>query len=88
MIARYGRWAYNAMARSYLAFFSPDALMSLGDWPGAERKDYRYYWTERFELDLSEDAAHADLLSHVFPWAGPLLASLEVGAYPKPRGMG
>jgi hypothetical protein len=44
VIARFGKWLYAAMYKSYLMFFKPEGLLAMGNWPRAAQKDFQTYW--------------------------------------------
>jgi hypothetical protein len=60
-IRRMGRWSKDAMSKSYLHYFKPDALLAVGNWPNG---DYgRSFWAERMMVPVPEE-----LVLVVFPF--------------------
>jgi hypothetical protein len=62
-IERMGRWANKALYRSYLQFYSPDALLTLAGWPEAAQKVFNRFWAERFHIAVS-----SSMVAIVFPF--------------------
>jgi hypothetical protein len=62
-IERMGRWVNKALYKSYLVFYAVDALLGLGGWPDAAKKDFDKYWHERFYVPVT-----AEMVSLVFPF--------------------
>lgn len=56
VIKRMGKWLKEAMYVNYLAFFKTEGLMAMGCWPHAAKKDFNYFWHERFECNVSQEA--------------------------------
>ena len=67
VIARMGKWLYEAMSRSYLKYFKPSGLLGAGGWPGAANNDYKQFWHPRFCVE-----APPALLKALFPQLEPL----------------
>ena len=68
-IQRLGRWLRDALYKSYLRFFKPDGLLSLGGWPGAAQKRFeRAFWHERFMVEVPEELIY---------WVYPFLKDIE-----------
>lgn len=44
VIARFGKWLYAAMYKSYLMFFKVEGLLAVGGWERAAQKDYNTFW--------------------------------------------
>lgn len=62
VIARMGKWCYQAMSKSYLLCFKPVGLLAAGGWPGVAQNDYDQFWHERFCV-----AVPAELVDYIFP---------------------
>lgn len=49
-IQRIGHWLLDSYGTAYIIpNFTPEALLSLGFWPGAAQKDFTSYYAERFQ---------------------------------------
>jgi hypothetical protein len=72
VIKRMGKWLKEAMYVNYLAFFKTEGLMAMCCWPHAEKKDFNYFWHERFECNVSQELMHL-----VFPFLPELKLRLE-----------
>lgn len=60
-IAKMGRWINDALSNSYLVFYTPDALLSIGGW--SIEKPYDKFWAERFCIPLAQE-----MVNLVFPF--------------------
>lgn len=49
-----GKWAYEAMSKSYLTYFKPSGLLGAAAWPGAAQNDYHQFWHPRFCVEVPE----------------------------------
>lgn len=63
---RIGHWLMDTLGTSYITpAVGPEALLSLGFWPGAAQKDFGTFWSERFQVDVSMCAN--ELIHYLLP---------------------
>ncbi|CAL8471742.1 g11284 [Coccomyxa elongata] len=72
VIARMGKWNYEAMNKSYLMYFKPVGLLAAAGWPGAAHNDYHQFWHPRFCVDVPEQ-----LVEVLFPFLRTLKKTVE-----------
>ncbi|KAK9916158.1 hypothetical protein WJX75_009514 [Coccomyxa subellipsoidea] len=63
VIARMGKWNYEALSKSYLMYFKPQGLLAAGGWPGAAQNDYDQFWHPRFCVSVPRE-----LVDLLFPF--------------------
>ena len=73
---RMGKWTYEAMNRSYLAYFKPLGLLGAGGWPGAAKNDYNQFWHPRFCVEVP-----SILIERLFPQLAALKKVRFVGRH-------
>ena len=64
-------WMKAAMYKNYLAFFNPQALLSLAEWPEGAQGNLGMYWHQRFQMAIPEE-----LIQLLFPFLPSLEASV------------
>lgn len=71
-IKRMGQWALSVLEKTYLLFFTPEAVLAAGGFPGASTKDITKFWAARFTRVMPEA-----LLLKIFPCLKALKEGLE-----------
>jgi hypothetical protein len=80
VVARMGKWIYQAMYKAYLLFFKPEGLLAMGGWPNAGKGETQMYWHPRFMAEVSEQ-----LLHHAMPFIKGLKEAVqELGLAARP----
>lgn len=67
-----GQWALSVLEKTYLLFFTPEAVLAAGGFPGASTKDITKFWAARFTRVMPEA-----LLLKIFPCLKALKEGLE-----------
>jgi hypothetical protein len=71
-IARIGHWENAEIQTTYLARYSPDMVLAMGDWPGVAQQNLGTYFHDRFFMGLS-----AELLHKIYPFLPKLKADID-----------
>lgn len=82
-IQRIGHWLLDSYGTAYIIpNFGPEALLSLGFWPGAAQKDFTGFWAERFQVAVPEELIQLLMpgLNRLQQWAAKEQAAAAAGS--------